>query len=157
MDDEELKQFVSVHIKEGAWQVVILFLDELMHRQGVPTSKIFTGTPPVAEFEREGGETGENMESDELKLRTLTWWPTKEDQDLLTLCEILTKSDCRINSLNLSDKLTITDEGVKHLSEALMHSNCKLNTLDLSGNSKITNKGVKQLTAAPKQLKPQLH
>ena len=29
MDKDELKTFLTIHIREGAWQVVLLFTDEL--------------------------------------------------------------------------------------------------------------------------------
>ena len=29
LDEDELKTFLTIHIREGAWQVVLLFTDEL--------------------------------------------------------------------------------------------------------------------------------
>ena len=40
---------------------------------------------------------------------------------------------CELKRLNLSLN-QITDEGVKHLTTALTHTNCKLNSLKLSNN-----------------------
>ncbi|XP_078347663.1 uncharacterized protein LOC144632801 isoform X1 [Oculina patagonica] len=138
--DDDWEQFVSIHVKEGAWQVVVWVLDELLHR-GVP-SRI------ISAAKREGWETNDDAESDDSQLVALTWWPTNEDQELVTLCKVLTESDCKLISLNLSFNFQITDAGVKHLAEALMHSNCKLNNLDLSCNDAITDAGVKHLAEA---------
>ena len=32
MDDRQLREFVAIHVKEGAWQVVMLFWDKLLGR-----------------------------------------------------------------------------------------------------------------------------
>ena len=122
MDDEELKQFVSVHVKKGKWQVVMLFFDVLLQRRG------------VSEVER----------NDKEKALTLFWWPADEDEDLEVLRKIQTDSDYRIYGLDLID---ITDKGVKHIAEALLHGNWKLNSLNLSCDD-LTNQTVQHLAKA---------
>ena len=82
------------------------------------------------------------------KLRRLNLHGNRiEDEGVRHLTEALTHSNCKLNSLNLSDNNGISDEGVKHLAEALTHSNCKLNSLNLS-SSRISDEGVKHLAEA---------
>ncbi|XP_078347736.1 uncharacterized protein LOC144632861 [Oculina patagonica] len=146
MDDNELKQFVSIHVKEGTWQVVEWLFDELLHCQGAGR-----------ETEREVPTNDEDAESDESKSLALTWWPTDEDQDLVTLCKVLTESDCKPNGLNLTGNGAITDTGIKHLAEVLTHYNCKLNSLVLRGNGIITDEAVKHLAVALTDSNCKLH
>ena len=63
------------------------------------------------------------------------------------MAEALTHSNCKLNSLNLSSNLGISDEGVKYLAEALTHSNCKLNSLNVSNKKRIlrVTEGVKYM------------
>ena len=85
------------------------------------------------------------------KLRRLNLHGNRiDDEGVRHLTEALTHSNCKLNSLNLSDNNGISDEGVKHLAEALTHSNCKLNSLNLSGiMDLISDEGVfKQLAEA---------
>ena len=123
MDDEMSREFVTIHVKERAWQVVKLFWDELIRR------------------DRRNND--EDAVSFDLRSRTLSWWPTNEDQDLEVLCKLLTESDCKLDGLNfvLSN---LTDFGVKHIAEALSNSNCALNSLDL-GWCDVTDEGAKHI------------
>jgi len=126
MDVKMLREFVTIHVKERAWQVVKLFWDELIRR------------------DRRNND--EDAVSADLRSRTLSWWPTNEDQDLQVLCKVLTESDCKLNSLNLS-WCKVTDKGVKHIAEALSNSNCALNSLDLSFCI-LADEGVKDIAEA---------
>ena len=83
------------------------------------------------------------------KLRRLNLHGNRiEDEGVRHLTEALTHSNCKLNSLNLSDNNGISDEGVKHLGEALTDSDCKLNSLNLSDNNGISDEGVKHLGEA---------
>ena len=83
------------------------------------------------------------------KLRRLNLHGNRiEDEGVRHLTEALTHSNCKLNSLNLSDNNGISDEGVKHLAKALTHSKCKLNSLNLSDNDGISDEGVKHLAEA---------
>ena len=132
MDEEELKTFLTIHIREGAWQVAMLFLDEL------PRSQLSLLSLDDA------------LEDEEIAISLcyssrsgiLTWWPPLDDCDLATLCKAITDSDRKISRLILSWSL-ITDEGVKNLSEAITHS--ELNSLTLLG-SHIKDQGLKHLS-----------
>ena len=48
MNDAELQKFVSDHIKDGAWQVVIQFVAGLLSCQEEPLIDIFTALLPVS-------------------------------------------------------------------------------------------------------------
>ena len=121
-----LREFVTIHVKERAWQVVKLFWDELIRR------------------DRRNND--EDAVSFDLISRTLSWWPTNEDQDLEVLCKLLTESDCKLDNLHLSSN-KVTDEGVKHIAEALSNSHCALNSLHLSECS-VTDEGAKHIAEA---------
>ena len=163
MDDEIFRKFVTIHVEKGAWQVVMLFWDELIRR--------------------DSRNNDEDTVSGDLKSRKLTWWPTDEDQDLQVLCKVLTEGDSKLDSLRIVRGVTdegvkhiaealsnshchlnslylrlckVTDDGVKHIAEALSNSHCHLNSLTLRFNYRITEKGVAQLAEALKHSKYKL-
>ena len=114
MDKDNLETFLTIHIREGAWQVVLLFMDEL------PTSKL----PRTWYHEVRDEDDYEEMLSVPLYISSsgiLKAWPTKYDPDLLTLCKAITNRDWKVTRLILS-KSRISDEGLKNLSTALIHS-----------------------------------
>ena len=85
MEEAELREFVSSHITNGAWQVVLQFVAGLLSERDEPLTDIFTNLLPVSTYE----ETG-----DELQSGTLTCWPRKKDKHLaLTLCHCLYEID----------------------------------------------------------------
>ena len=145
MDDKQLREFVTAHVKEGAWQVVMLFWDKLLHR--------------------DSKDDDEDAVSGDLKSRKLTWWPTYEDHGLRILLKILTEWDRELTdegAKHIAEALTIghgypyhldlswidvTDEGVKHIAEALSSSHCRLESLNLGWN-KVTDEGVKHIAEA---------
>ena len=127
MDGRTLREFVTIHVTKGAWQVVMLFRDELIRRD---SRNIY-----------------EDTMSGDLKSRKLTWWPTDEDQDLQVLRKVLTEGDSKLDSLDLS-RCKLADEGVKRIAEALSNSHCHLNSLDLRLNCRITDEGVKHIAEA---------
>ena len=59
--------------------------------------------------------------------------------------QALSKENCTLIQLNLSEN-KITDVGVQHLSEALSKTKCALKRLNLSGNRSITHNGVRHLS-----------
>ena len=128
MDGLTLREFVTIHVIKGAWQVVMLFLDKLIHR--------------------DSRNIDEDTMSGDLKSRKLTWWPAHEDQDLQVLCKVLTEGDSKLDSLHFTSSASgVTDEGVKHIAEALSNSHCQLNSLNLSW-CKVTDEGVKHIAEA---------
>ena len=76
MDKDELKTFLTIHIREGAWQVVLLFVDEL------PKYKL------PWDWYREVWDEDEYEETFSIPLYSsksgiLKAWPTECDPDLI--------------------------------------------------------------------------
>ena len=134
MDKDELKTFLTIHIREGAWQVVLLFTDEL------PRGKLqwdWCGiilNEDEEEDEDEEKEEKEKEDEDEdedeevsneviysSKSGILNGWPTEYDPDLITLCKAITNRDWKVTRLILP-RSRISDEGLKNLSTALPQS-----------------------------------
>ena len=82
MSHEELKTFVSDHIKEGAWKVVMQFVAGLLE-QGEQSTDIFSGLLPLSSVTREiSFEIG--REELEARTETVTCWPAiQEDKELV--------------------------------------------------------------------------
>ena len=121
MGKYELKTFLTIHIREGAWQVALLFMDEL------PARKL------PWDWYREVWEEDEEMFSIPLYSLTsgiLKAWPTEYDPGLVTLCKAITNRDWKVTRLILSSS-RISDEGLKNLSTALTQS--ELYSLTLYG------------------------
>ena len=118
-------EFITIHVMKGAWQVVKLFLDELIRR--------------------DRSNNDEDTVSGDMKSRKLTCWPARHDQDLQVVCKILTEENSKLDSLHISGG--VTDEGVKHIAEALSNSHCHLNSLNLS-ECNVTDDGVKHIAEA---------
>ena len=85
MGEAELREFVSSHITDGAWQVVLQFVAGLLSERDEPLTDIFTNLLPVSTYEEK---------EDELESGILTCWPREEDKHLaLTLCHCLYEID----------------------------------------------------------------
>ena len=85
MGEAELREFVSSHITDGAWQVVLQFVAGLLSDREEPLTDIFTNLLPVSTYEEE---------EQELDPSIVTCWPSKEDAQLaLTLCHCLYEID----------------------------------------------------------------
>ena len=86
MGEAELREFVSSHIADGAWQVVLQFVAGLLSERDEPAPiDIFTNLLPVSTYEKEDQELDPSI---------LTCWPSKEDANLaLTLCHCLYEID----------------------------------------------------------------
>ncbi|PFX15012.1 NACHT, LRR and PYD domains-containing protein 12 [Stylophora pistillata] len=152
MDKYKLKTFLSIHIREGAWQVALLFMDEL------PSDELprdwFVDVWYLWEEEEE--MIGSSAYSSTLGI--LKAWPTEYDPDLVTLCKAITDRDWKVTRLilcriseeglkNLSTALTqgelyslalcdsdLQSRGLKHLCETLISRDCNLTSLNVSGN-----------------------
>ena len=151
MNKNELETFLTIHIREGAWQVVLLFMDEL------PKYKL------PSYWYREVWDEDEEMFSIPLYSSTsgiLRAWPTEYDPGLITLCKAITNSVWKVIRLilsgrrisdaglkNLSTALTqselyrltlygigLQSQGLKHLCEALISGDCNLTCLNVSNN-----------------------
>ena len=116
MDKDELKTFLTIHIREGAWQVVLLFTDEL------PRVKLPRDWCGIIHNE------DEEVSNEVIYSSTsgiLNGWPSnysmEYDPDLITLCKAITNRDWKVTRLILS-RSRIPDEGLKNLSTALTQS-----------------------------------
>ena len=148
MDKDELKTFLTIHIREGAWQVVLLFTDEL------PRVKLPRDWCGIIHNE------DEEVSNEVIYSSTsgiLNGWLTEYDPDLITLCKAITNRDWKVTRLILSSS-RISDEGLKnlstalpqgleHLCNALTSVNCRLTNLNVRGN-KLGDVGIMHLCNA---------
>ena len=101
-DDEQLRRFVEVHIKDREWQVVIQFIAGLLKEQEMPRTDIFIDLLPVSTDEKDERLLMLNTPSQGSK--PLTCWPAWEDKHLaLNLCKCLYEMD--ENDSHIQDKL----------------------------------------------------
>ncbi|PFX15540.1 hypothetical protein AWC38_SpisGene20240 [Stylophora pistillata] len=137
MDVYELKTFLTLHIRKGAWQMMLLFTDE------VPSDK-----PPEEWFdemldaclelyadEDEDEDEDEEVFSSSLyssKSGILKPWPIEHDPDWATLCEAIANRDWKVTRLILFGS-RISDEGLKNLSTALIQGELYSLTLYYNG------------------------
>ena len=114
MGEAELREFVSCHITDGAWSVVLQFVAGLLSEREEPLTDIFTNLLPVSTYEgKEGG----------LEPGILTCWPRKEDAHLaLTLCHCLNEID--------ADHSTVRNKVREIGFNAVVFKNCKLGPVD---------------------------
>ena len=126
MDEDELKTFLTIHIREGAWQVVLLFTDEL----SISKQPWYCFRVIYNEDEDEDEEVSNEVIYSSIS-GILYGWPTEYDPDLITLCKAITNRDWKVTRLILSSS-RISDEGLKNLSTALTQS--ELYSLTLYGN-----------------------
>ena len=85
MEDAELREFVTSHITDVAWQVVLQFVAGLLSEREEPLTDIFTNLLPVSTYE---------LEDQELEPSKVTCWPRWKDAHLaLTLCHCLYEID----------------------------------------------------------------
>ena len=124
MDKDEWETFLTIHIRKGAWQVVLLLIDEFPKHER-----------PLGWY-REVWDENEDEEKEmcytPLYSSTsgiLKAWPEKDDPGLITLCKAITNRDWKVTRLILSGR-RISDEGLKKLSTALTQSELYSLTLD---------------------------
>ena len=117
MSHEELKTFVSDHIKEGAWKVVMQFVAGLLEQEEQSTD-IFSGLLPLSSVTRE-------IKREELEVRTetVTCWPAQEDKEL-----VLTLFNCMYE--NNSSSLEVQSRLAQIDCNELDFSFCRLSPLD---------------------------
>ena len=90
MDKDELKTFLTIHIREGAWQVVLLFTDELPR---VKLPRDWCGIIHNEDEDEEEEEEEEEVSNEVIyssKSGILKAWPTEYDPGLVTLCKAIT-------------------------------------------------------------------
>ncbi|XP_068743329.1 NACHT, LRR and PYD domains-containing protein 12-like [Montipora capricornis] len=178
LSERKLKNFVSKHINDGAWHMVLQFVAGLLEpdpETKSSNSDIFIKLLPISTE----------------KKQTLTSWPAYEDKQLaLNLCNCLYEIDdekqqavlqnkikqigfnavdfswCSLAPVDfaavshflgnasgvLSMDLAVNDLGslgAKEVQKFLVNTGCKLNSLNLAGN-KLTDKAAEHLSAALK-------
>ena len=74
MEEAELREFVSEHITDDAWPVVLQFVAGLLSDRDKPLTDIFTDLLPVS--------TAYEEEEQELEPGIVTCWPSKKDKSL---------------------------------------------------------------------------
>ena len=132
MDKDKLKTFLTIHIREGAWQVVLLFIDEL------PRFKLPWNWYREVWGEDEDVDEDEDEDEEMFSLPLyssnsgiLKAWPKEYDPGLVTLCKAIINRDWKVTRLILS-RSWISDEGFKNLSTALTQSElCSLTLYDI--------------------------
>ena len=88
LEEVELREFVSSHITDGAWQVVLQFVAGLLSDREEPLTDIFTNLLPVWTYKK--------LEDQEVEPGIVTCWPSEEDKQLaLTLCHCLYEIDAK--------------------------------------------------------------
>ena len=118
---KELKTFVSDHIKEGSWKVVMRFVAGLV-QQEEQSADIFSGLLPLSPVTR---EISFEIVREQVKARTetVTCWPAEEDKEL-----VLTLFNCMYeknpSSLEVQRRLAQID------CNALDFSFCSLSPFD---------------------------
>ena len=89
MGEAELREFVSSHITDGAWQVVLQFVAGLLSDRDQQLINIFTDLLPVSTYEKE---------DQKLEPGIVTCWPSKKDVHLaVTLCRCLYDIDAEVS------------------------------------------------------------
>ena len=122
MSHEELKTFVSDHIKEGAWKVVMQFVAGLLEQEEQSTD-IFSGLLPLSSVTRETTSFEIRREVLEGRTETVTCWPAQEDKEL-----VVTLFNCMYE--NNSSSLEVQRRLAQIDCNALDFSDCRLSPLD---------------------------
>ena len=122
MSHEELKTFVSDHIKEGAWKVVMQFVAGLLEQEEQSTD-IFSGLLPLSSVTRETTFFIIRREELGTKTETLTCWPAQEDKEL-----VVTLFNCMYE--NNSSSLEVQRRLAQIDCNTLDFSFCSLSPLD---------------------------
>ena len=119
---EDLQKFVSDHIQDGAWKVVMQFVAGLLAEKEGQSTDIFSDLLPSETFTRKV-KIKMNEDSEE-RTETLTCWPADdEDRDL-----VVTLFNCMYEN-NASDR-EVQKKLVKIGCNALNFYDCNLSPLD---------------------------
>ena len=122
MGHEELKLFVSDHIKEEAWKVVMQFVAGLLQQEEQSTD-IFSGLLPLSSVTRNVSFDISRREELEARTETVTCWPAQEDKELVVTL---------FNGMyeNNSSRLEVQSRLAQIDCNALDFSSCHLSPLD---------------------------
>ena len=121
LSSEQLRDFVSDHIQDGAWKVVMQFVAGLLAEKEGQSTDIFSDLLPSNTVTK---EVKIKLDEDsEERTETLTWWPAREDQAL-----VVTLFNCMYEN-NASDQ-EVQKKLEKIGCNALYFSWCNLSPLD---------------------------
>ena len=121
LSSEDLQKFVSDHIQDGAWKVVMQFVAGLLAEKEGQSTDIFSDLLPSNTVTKEVKIKLD--EHSEERTETLTWWPAREDQAL-----VVTLFNCMYEN-NASDQ-EVQKKLEKIGCNALYFSWCNLSPLD---------------------------
>ena len=121
LSSEELRDFVSTHIQDGAWKVVMQFVAGLLAEKEGHSTDIFSDLHPLTTFTRKV-EIKMDEDSEE-RSEILTCWPAFEDKAL-----VVTLFNCMYEN-NASDQ-EVQKKLAKIGCNALNLSFCNLSPLD---------------------------
>ena len=121
LSSEQLRGFVSDHIKDGAWKVVMQFVAGLLAEKEGQSTDIFSDLLPSETFTDEV-EIKMNEDSEE-RTETLTFWPAFEDRLL-----VVTLFNCMYE--NKASDREVQKKLAKIGCNALDFSDCNLSPLD---------------------------
>ena len=121
LSSEELRNFVSAHVKDGAWYVVMQFVAGLLAEQEGQSTDIFSDLLPLKTLTQE--VKIKLSEDSEEQTETLTCWPAHEDKAL-----VVTLFNCMYEN-NASDR-EVQKKLAKIGCNALKFSECNLSPLD---------------------------
>ena len=118
---EQLQKFVSYHIQDGAWKVVMQFVAGLLAEKEGQSTDIFSDLLPSETFTKEV-EIKMNEDSEE-RTETLTFWPVYEDRLL-----VVTLFNCMYE--NKASDREVQKKLAKIGCNALHFNMCNLSPLD---------------------------
>ncbi|CAH3172212.1 unnamed protein product [Porites evermanni] len=118
---EDLQKFVSDHIQDGAWKVVMQFVAGLLAEKEGQSTDIFSDLLPSETFTEEV-EIKMNEDSEE-RIETLTFWPVGEDRFL-----VVTLFNCMYE--NKASDQEVQKKLAKIGCNALSFRMCNLSPLD---------------------------
>ena len=119
---EELRSFVSDHIEEGTWKVVMQFVAGLLQQEEQSTD-IFSGLLPLSSVTRNVSFDISSKENLEARTETVTCWPAQKDKEL-----VVTLFNCMYE--NNSSSLEVQRRLAQIDCNALDFSSCRLSPLD---------------------------
>ena len=122
LSSEQLRGFVSDHIKDGAWKVVMQFVAGLLAEKEGQSTDIFSDLLPSKTFTEEV-EIKMNEDSEE-RTETLTFWPADWKDRLL----VVTLFNCMYE--NKASDREVQKKLAKIGCNALDFSSCNLSPLD---------------------------
>ena len=121
MSRRKLRKFVSKHIKDGAWKVVMQFVAGLLAEKEGPSTDLFSDLLPSKTVTKE--VIIKMNEDSEERTEILTCWPADEDKAL-----VVTLFNCMYEN-NASDR-EVQKKLAKIGCNALHFSRCNLSPLD---------------------------